>query len=344
MVEDRARRWRRRGTAKPLSVRASASTSTGLVNLRTIARSSRAIVQSEKTPPGLDQLVGERGPLDADADAASARTPAASPSSASSRCAARPPGCRRRRARTAGSAAPAGAGGRSRPGPRRCRAGARERPDRAASTRSRHRPDPIAARHRARVARTLRVDAATAETAESRSGTRPATGRGPPSGRAGRSRRRSSPPSWASALRWPRSWRPVRVGPIGGIGARSQPATRDLFALAGADNPAARSAPSQAGLVVPARGRSSSASTSASATPTCSSGCGAATQMTSIDLDSGLEAWRRSFPPVGDGPPPGGRRPGAAASRPRRASTRPHPASWSAPSTRRPPTSAGRPT
>ena len=38
---------------KPLRVEASASTSTGLVNLRTIARSSRLIVLRAKTPPSV---------------------------------------------------------------------------------------------------------------------------------------------------------------------------------------------------------------------------------------------------------------------------------------------------
>ena len=56
---------------KPLRVMASASTSTGLVNLRTMARSSRDDrVEGEDLPLG-DELVGERRLLDADGRAAS---------------------------------------------------------------------------------------------------------------------------------------------------------------------------------------------------------------------------------------------------------------------------------
>lgn len=55
-------------TAKPFSVDAAGSHSVGLMNLRTIARSSRSMVDSEKTSPLLDQLVGEGRLLDPDAD------------------------------------------------------------------------------------------------------------------------------------------------------------------------------------------------------------------------------------------------------------------------------------
>ena len=51
---------------KPFSVCAARSTSTGLVNLRTIARSSRSTMFRQNTPPSLDQLVGERSCLDRD--------------------------------------------------------------------------------------------------------------------------------------------------------------------------------------------------------------------------------------------------------------------------------------
>ena len=51
-----------------MSVRAPRSTSTGLVNFRTIARSSTSIMHTLKTAAGLDQLVGDRPVLDPDTD------------------------------------------------------------------------------------------------------------------------------------------------------------------------------------------------------------------------------------------------------------------------------------
>ena len=90
---------------------------------------------------------------------------------------------------------------------------------------------------------------------------------------------------------------PVRVGPIGRVGAGDQPATRDLFALTGTDNPAPATHPPEplwsyrpeGALVSVDVGERHAYLLERSA---------ASTQITSIDLDSGLEAWRRTFPPV----------------------------------------------
>ena len=59
-----ARRSTPSWNGKPFSVRASRSTSTGLVNLRTIARSSCVTRFTENARPSVDELVGERLPLD----------------------------------------------------------------------------------------------------------------------------------------------------------------------------------------------------------------------------------------------------------------------------------------
>ena len=62
------RRWRRRGTGKSLSVRASRSTSTGFVNLRTIARSSWATRFTVKTPPSATSSCVNASRFDAHTD------------------------------------------------------------------------------------------------------------------------------------------------------------------------------------------------------------------------------------------------------------------------------------
>ena len=64
--EDRAHRCGRRGR-EPVQRLAATSTSTGLVNFRTMARSSRPMMHRVNTA-ALDQLVGERLLLHADAD------------------------------------------------------------------------------------------------------------------------------------------------------------------------------------------------------------------------------------------------------------------------------------
>jgi hypothetical protein len=90
---------------------------------------------------------------------------------------------------------------------------------------------------------------------------------------------------------------PVRLGPIGRLGADTQPVTRDLFALTGTGNPAPAATPPQPAWSYRPEGMLVSVDVGERHAYLLER-FATSTQITSVDLETGLEAWRRSFPPL----------------------------------------------